>query len=115
MARNLKTDNDIDNFISKVIKEADHHATRVMDIIQPLSDEVRKYLQLGLDKIEVYERNGKLARTCWVTLKNKRYVFTYNYDEQFIDLKKGSLQGQLIFQFDNSTSLQDLKKIVAQL
>lgn len=115
MARNLKTNNEIDSFISKVIKEANHHAKPVEHIIQSLSDEVRSYLKLGSDKIEVYERNGKLARTCWVTILNKRYVFTYNYDEEKIDLRKGSLQGELIFQFDNFTNTQDLKKQIALL
>lgn len=104
MARNLKTNKDIDDFIAKVITEAHHHAPWVEHIIQPLSDEVRKRINLGQDTVEVYERNGNLARTCWVTIANKRYVFTYDYQGKKIDLKDRTLRGHLLDSFDNNTT-----------
>lgn len=113
MARNLRTKAQIDKYIDQVIEAAKHHAAGVKNVIQPLSDEVRKNLQLGPDKIEVYERNGKIARTCWVTLNGKRNVFTYNYNTEKIDLKAGGLQGHTIHSFDNSTTLGTIKRIIA--
>ncbi|CBJ36053.1 hypothetical protein [Ralstonia solanacearum] len=112
MARNLRTNAQIDRYIDQLITAAAHHALGVQSVIQPLSDEVRKKLQLGSDKIEVYERNGKIARTCWVTISSKRNVFTYNYDTGKIDLKAGGLQGHTIYSFDNSTTLGTIKHII---
>ena len=115
MARRLHTNVEIDNFISRVIAEAAHHAGNVQSVIQPLSDEVRLRINLARDKVEVYERNGNLARTCWVTIQGKRYVFSYNYQSQCIDLRDHSLQGAVRYQFDNSTLLSDIQREAASL
>lgn len=115
MARRLKTDPEIDQFIAKVLGEASHHGGNVAKIIQPLSDAVRKRLNLSSDRVEVYERNGNLARTCWVTLSSKRYAFSYNYDAEKIELRDHSIQGQHRFSFDNSTSQSALSAEVAKL
>lgn len=112
MARKLSTDIEIDAFIGRVLTEANHHGANVNKIIQLLSDEVRKYLNLGTDKVEVYERKGNLARTCWVTLGKNRYVFSYNYESAKIELRDKTLQGKKIFDFDNNTDYKDIVKQV---
>ena len=115
MARQLKTNAEIDSFITRVIGEANHHGANVNSIIQPLSDEVRQRLNLGVDKVEVYERNGNLARTCWVTLGGKRYVFSYNYHAEKIELRLKTLQGAVLFEFDNTSTQADIVREVAKL
>ncbi len=115
MARKLTTNKEIDAFIAKVIGEAHHHGQNVEHVIQPLSDEVRRRLNLKLDKVEVYERNGNLARTCWVTLQGSRYTFSYNYQTEQIDLRNRSTQGALRFSFDNATPLADIQTEVGKL
>ena len=115
MARHLRTNTEIDNFITKVIQDANHHAPNVAAVVTPLSNAVRARINLAIDKIAVYERNGNIARTCWVTIGGNRYVCTYNHDTQKIDLKRRTLQGALIFQFDNNTSAQSIAVQVAAL
>lgn len=115
MARKLHNDVEIDDFIAKVIGEALHHAPEVSQIIQPLSDAVRARLRLTRDDVSVYERNGNLARTCWVTRAGRRYVFTYNYTTKQIDLRSGTLRGTLVASFDNATSQPLLGQIVSGL
>jgi len=115
MARRLNTNAEIDAFISKVIGEANHHGAKVNAIIKPLSDEVRLCLDLSRDKVEVYERNGNLARTCWVSIKEYRYVFSYNYDTQRIELRAKTTQGSKIFEFDNFTTQADIAREVGKL
>ncbi|WP_092026494.1 hypothetical protein [Bradyrhizobium sp. OK095] len=115
MARRLRTDAQIDNFIRRVRSEAEHHAPGVAAIIEPLSDAVRERLDLSVDRIEVYERNGRLARTCWVTISGHRYSFSYNYSEGMIDLRDGGLQGPLLHQFDNNTSQREVRRQARQL
>ena len=115
MARQLNTDTEIDTFISKVICEANHHGAQVEAIIKPLSDEVRQHLDLSRDTVKVYERNGKLARTCWVSINGRRYVFSYNYDTTKIELRAKTTQGANLFAFDNSTSQADIVSEVSKL
>ncbi|PHR62337.1 MAG: hypothetical protein COA47_04530 [Robiginitomaculum sp.] len=115
MARQLKTNTKIDDFIAKVINEAHHHASAVERVIKPLSDEVRNRLDLSVDTIAVYERNGQLARTCWVVLSGKRYVFSYNYSKKQIVLRDHTLRGRERFSFDNNTPLTDIVGEVAKL
>ena len=55
MARRLNTDRQIDKFITKVIGEANHHASGVAQVIMPLSQAIRARLNLTQDKVEVYE------------------------------------------------------------
>ena len=118
MARQLTTDPQIDAFIQKVIVEAGHHAVAVQQVIFPLSQAVRSRLTLGIDKVEVYEKNGQIARTCWVTFAGppwRRWAFSYNYKQQKIDLRRHSVQGPTVFQFDNTTSAAAIATQVALL
>lgn len=115
MARALTTNPQIDAFITKVIGEANHHAPNVAAIIMPLSIAVRARVNLNVDKVEVYERNGQLARTCWVTIGGNRYVFAYDYSTQKIQLKAGSTQGAVIERFDNNSSQSVINNRAAAL
>jgi len=99
----------------RVLGEAQDHGGKVLNVIQPLSDEVRKRINLNTDKVEVYERNGNMARTCWVTIQGRRYAFSYNYKTEKIDLRDRSIQGAKRFDFDNSTSFSDIQSEVGKL
>ncbi len=112
MARRLTTNRQIDGFISKVIGEANHHAPGVAQIILPLSQAVRDRLNLAQDRIEIYERMGQMARTCWITLSGKRYAFSYNYDDQKIELRDKSIQGAIIHQFDSQSTAAAIRRVV---
>ena len=115
MARRLTTNNQIDVFINKVIGKANHHAPGVAQIILPLSQVVRARLNLAQDRVEVYERLGQMARTCWVTLGGNKYVFSYNHHDKKINLRDRSIQGPLIYQFDNQTTASDIRRVVGSL
>lgn len=115
MARQLVNRQETDDFILTVKAAAEHHGHNVQNVIDVLYDEVMKRFAFDLDKIKVYERNGKTARTTWVTLDGNRYVFTYDYPEQKIKLLKGSTQGQLIESFDDGASQELITKTIGLL
>ena len=114
MARQLTTDAQIDAFIRKVIKKAHHHATNVEHVIEPLSDIVRAAMS-QTDTIEVFERNGKLARTCWVTIGGDRYVFSYEYTSATIELRERTTRGSVLHSFDNSWAKKAIKQAIGSL
>lgn len=114
MARRLVTSRQIDNYVASVIAAANHHAPPVEHVIQPLANAVRARLSPN-DTIDVYERNGAVARTCWVRIAGKRYCFSYDYTNHVIDLRDRGLQGGLRFAFDNTTTMAQIRAQVAAL
>ncbi|MES1264729.1 MAG: hypothetical protein ABUU24_03645 [Variovorax sp.] len=114
MARRLTTSRQIDNYVASVIADASHHAPQVEDVILPLSNAVRARLGPA-DTIEVYERNGVVARTCWVRIAGARYCFSYDYTTHVINLRDRGLQGNLRFAFDNTTTAAQIRAQVAAL
>jgi len=114
MARRLTTSGQIDIYVASVISDATHHAHQVKHVIQPLADAVRARLGSN-DTIDVYERNGVVARTCWVRIAGNRYCFSYDYTNQVIDLRDRGLQGNLRFSFDNATTGAQIGAQVAAL
>jgi hypothetical protein len=115
MARHLKTRKEIDEYVAYVDKEAMHHAPRVQNVVVPLANAVLSRLNPVTDKVEVFERDGKIARTCWVTLAGERYVFSYDYKGRQIVLRKRSVQGEELFRFDNDITDLELKKAIIGL
>ena len=115
MARNLKSINEINSFISTVVEEAEHHASGVARVVPRLAEKVLNRFDCETDTFSVYERNGNLARTCWVTLTGKRYAFSYNYSSKMIELKKKTLQGDLIERFNNDSSEDLIDVVVANV
>lgn len=114
MARLLMTNKQIDDYVDSVIVDANHHASQVALVIQPLANAVRAKLGPN-DTIHVYERMGVTARTCWIRIAGNRYCFSYNYSNLGIDLRNNGLQGGLRFSFDNSTSAAQITAQVSAL
>ena len=115
MARKLSNDQEIDDYLEEVQKAADHHGEFVNTVVSPLSKAVRARLNLAADEIKVYERLGKIARTCWITIDKKRYVFTYDYDNKKIKLLEGTLRGKTRAVFDNSTPQSFIINVVKSM
>ena len=116
MARKLNSDQEVDDFIETVKKAAQaKHGANVRTVIEPLSQEVRKRFVWGRDEIAVLERNGNLARTCWVTINGARYVFSFDGDKKVIQLKPRSTRQKPQATFDNSTSQADIQHEVGRL
>jgi hypothetical protein len=110
MAKKINSNKELDEYIQNIQKEADCHAPKVKEIIRPLSSYIRKEIDHKNNFIEVYEREGNIARACWITLNKRRLFFKYNYETQEIFMKNRSQQGNLITQFDNSDDDQSIKQ-----
>ena len=115
MARKLVTVQEIRDFVVKVQKEANHHASEVEHVILELEHAVLSRINLPIDTFSVYERNGNLARNCWVVLGGNRYAFSYNYDAKKIELRDRSNQGPVIHSFDNTTPSVMVQSVIARL
>lgn len=115
MARRLRSDNEIDVYVARVIAQANHHATNVNQIVLPLSQSVRTRINLTMDKVEVFERMGHLGRACWITIGRFRWVFSYNYTTAQIELRENSTQGFIMDVFDNGTTQAQIDMTVSYM
>jgi Integron cassette protein VCH_CASS1 chain len=106
MARRLICKQEILDYTASVQKHADHHAHKVQHIIDAMRLVVLKRLNPATDKIEVYSRHGVMGNTCWITLSGRRYVLSYNYKTEKIELREGSTQGAVKFEIDNHSKAE---------
>ena len=114
MPRELMTDAEIDEYVARIVEAAHHHGHDVNRVILPLATAVRGRLKRPGDQVYVYERNGKLGRTCWVTIDDHRHVFSYSYADKQIVLRS-RLRGETKARFDNDTSPEELTEQIDRL
>ena len=113
MARQLTSQAQTDNEIARIEREADHHAPHVMATVRLLYNYVIQRIDFTRDRVEIYERNGAMARTTWVTFQGRRYVFTYNYSTTHIDLRDGSIKGNTLIQFNGTETAEQVASVLA--
>ena len=100
MARKLKSKSETDDFILNVMKAVKHHAPGMHGPVETIYARMIELIDFNSDVVEVYERNGELARTTWVTLQGQRMVFTYDYDGKCLLLKRDNLRGDTKARFN---------------
>jgi len=116
MARKLRSIEEINDFVASVTDAAEHHAPKVKRAVSLLAEAVLAQLDFPRDSVvEVYERNGQIARTCWVSRGHQRWVFSYNYRDEAIDLRQRSTQGLTLCQFDDDTDRAKLFEQIERL
>jgi hypothetical protein len=100
VARKLTDRDQTDKLIADIIGNARHHAHGMVGPARSIYDLMISMIDFGRDTVEVFERNGKLARTTWVTVSGTRMVFSYNYDRRCIVLKLNGSKGKELASFD---------------
>ena len=104
--------NDVDTlqgYIKGVLARADHHAGKVNEIALALVGAI-VWKKDNLS-IKVMEREGSTKNVLWVNINKNKYAFSYNHETQKIEMRKDTIRGTILNQFDNSTSLSNLKQI----
>jgi len=104
-----KTITDIDilqKYISGVMERAEHHAGNVNEIALALVGAI--IWKKDKDPIEVFTRQGKMTNVLWVKFGGDRYAFSYNHEEETIEIKKGTTQGSVLFAFSNTTEISEV-------
>lgn len=108
--------NDVDtlqDYIKGVLTRADHHAGKVNEIVLALVGAI-VWKKDNLP-IKVMEREGIAKNVLWVNINKHKYAFSYNHETQKIEMRKDTIRGSILNQFDNNTSLSDLKQVFETL
>lgn len=101
-------------YLCGVMDRADHHAGDVQEIALALAGAI--LWRKDDDKpIKVMVHNGQTKNVLWVSIDGTRYAFSYDHAGVAIEMRQGTLQGQTLHTFTNSTSLSHVYRIFKQL
>lgn len=95
-------------YISGVIRRADHHAGGVDAIALAVAGGILWRKDPGTD-LEVFEREGKMTNVLWVVVGGTRYALSYNHDGA-IEIRRGSTHGDVVASFSNSNTAVEVKE-----
>ena len=112
-----KTVDDIDTlqaYLHRVIERADHHARWLDEIIFPLVGLV--VLHKDADQvIEVHQKDGTMGNVLWVWIKGNRYAIAYNHNTHLIEVRDRTWSGDVRAEFDNNSTIADIKQAFSAL
>jgi len=98
-------------YVSGVIERAEHHAKGVGQICLAIAGAI----VWKADKIEVFERQGKMANALWLYKNGRRYVLSYNHVSGEIEVKDKSTQGTALASFSDETPIAEVKSFFNSL
>jgi|GEM_PF-491902 len=114
MALPINTIDEFREYLQGVVERATHHATNINEVILTLAGVVVLFKDPGRP-LNVMTREGMQANVMWVTISGTRYALSYNYSEESVEIRRGSLQGQVEDSFDNDTTPQEILRIFRRL
>lgn len=113
MALTVEDVDSLQQYIIGVMNRADHHAGNVNEIALALVGAI--VWKKDDTPIRVMARDGETKNVLWVSINSVRYAFSYNHQTNQIEMRGGSVQGDVLHHFDNSTPLTDIKEIFEAL
>ena len=114
MATRVRDVDTLREYVAGVVVRADHHGQGVNEIVLAIAGAIiwRKDPDIAL---EVNTRDGQMTNVLWVEIGGKRYAFSYNHDQQTVEVREGSTQGAVLGSFSNGTPLSQVKTFFAGL
>lgn len=103
----------LQEYMHGVILRAEHHAQNVNKIVYALVGAVVCYKDA--DPIKVHAQDGEMKNAIWVMISGNRYALSYNHRTQEIELRSGTLRGDVIHSFSNSTPNSEVHQVFQSL
>ena len=104
--------NILKQYISGVMKRADHHAKSVNEIALTIAGAVA----WKAEEITVMsDETGKTKNALWLKVGKKKYALSYVHEQGIIELRKNNLRGVPIESFNNTTPTHRIKEIFENL
>lgn len=110
--------NDIEilhRYAKGVMERSDHHAKNVGVIALTLLGGVIWKAVPGSIEIRTY--NGNLANMVWWKSEStsKTYAVSYNHETLEIEMRDGSVKGEVLFSLTNNTNIEDVLNMLKDL
>lgn len=102
----------LQEYILGVMERAGHHAENVKDICLAIAGAI---IWRKEGDIQVYEREGQMANALWVTINGQKCALSYNHDAGTIEVREGSMRGNVLASFDNDNTATDVRHFFENL
>lgn len=112
MALTINGVQQLKTYFEGVMNRADHHADNVNEIVLALIGGV---IWKSGDDVQVKQYNDAPANILWMYCNNQRYCFTFNHETGDIEIKAGSMKGEIIQTFNNQSAITDIKSFFNSL
>jgi hypothetical protein len=118
MAVQVKELDSLQKYIDGIMTRANHHAGFVKEVVFPL---ITAVIWTKDADIEVRGSGDDMKNLLWVNIKGQRYAFTYDHGEKTnphtakIDMRKNSLNGEVIKSFTNETTIKEIQEFFGNL
>lgn len=106
--------NELQQYLTGTADRAEHHAQNVSQVILALAGAIVLFKDQDED-IRVKTYRGSLANVLWVKINGIRYAFSYNHDGESVDIRRNSLQGDVIDSFDNNSNFSEILGVFRNL
>ena len=110
LSQGIKTVEELQEYLIRISGRAAHHAQNVNQVILALAGAVVLFKDPGT-YLEILTRHGNRKNVLFLTINGTRYVFSYNHQQQTVDIKKDSLQGTVVGSFTNDTQYSQILQI----
>ncbi len=113
MAKKITNLKQLKDYLNGINERAEHHAQNVDKIADYL---IGHLIRIKDDKdMEVMEKDGEMKNCLWIYIRGKRYAFSYNHDNVIIEIREGSIKGEVIGSFNNQSDLESIKMFFEKL
>ncbi len=113
MALTIDTLRRLNEYITGVMDRADHHGQSVNEIALAIAGAI---IWKDTDEdVQVRTYSGQTANVLWMTIRGNRYALAYNHQNETIELRERTIQGQVIASITNTRPISELKRIFNQL
>jgi hypothetical protein len=104
----------LQQYLSGVVRRADHHADNVRYVVLPLIGAIVLFKDAD-HEVRVLAQDGETKNVLWAHIGGSRYVFSYDHHSGNVVMKRGSTQGQVLAQFNNATTVPEILGVFERL
>ena|ERR1700733_10201506 len=100
----------LQEYLTGVVKRADHHGDNVRYVVLPLVGAIILFKNHD-QSIKVFTRKGNTGNVLWVHIGSSQYVVSYDHVSKSIVIKRGTTHGKILARFTNATSIPEILSI----
>lgn len=99
-------------YLTGVLDRANHHAQNVNEIALAIAGGI---VWKTTNNIKVLSRDGEMKNVLWLQVESRTLCFVYNHNNSNIEVREGTIQGNMIASFNNMTPLSNVKSFFESL
>lgn len=100
------------NYFNGVMDRANHHAENVNEIALAILGGI---IWKSTDEIQVKQYAGSPANILWMYVGENKYCFAFNHETGNIEVRRASYKGEVIIEFNNTSSVAEVKQFFEAL